>query len=95
MISPRLIILTLLAMIAFAGNSLLCRAALRDTGIDAASFTTLRLLSGVAMLWLLAVAAVAAGCRHPPCSPMQPAFPLPTGTSRRLPAHCCYSVPSR
>jgi drug/metabolite transporter (DMT)-like permease len=53
MISPRLIILTLLAMIAFAGNSLLCRAALRDTGIDAASFTTLRLLSGVAMLWLL------------------------------------------
>jgi len=53
MISPRLVILTLLAMIAFAGNSLLCRAALRDTGIDAASFTTLRVLSGAAMLWLL------------------------------------------
>jgi len=40
-------------MLAFAGNSLLCRAALRDTGIDAASFTTLRLVSGALVLWLL------------------------------------------
>jgi hypothetical protein len=37
---PRIIILTALAMIAFAGNSLLCRAALKHTAIDAASFTT-------------------------------------------------------
>lgn len=44
--------LTLLAMTAFAGNSLLCRAALKDTDIDAASFTTLRLLSGAFVLWL-------------------------------------------
>lgn len=44
--------LTLLAMIAFAGNSLLCRAALKGTAIDAASFTTLRLLSGALVLWL-------------------------------------------
>ena len=35
----RVFVLTLLAMIAFASNSLLCRAALRDTGIDAASFS--------------------------------------------------------
>lgn len=40
-------------MIAFAGNSLLCRAAFNQTGIDAASFTTIRLLSGAAVLWLL------------------------------------------
>jgi drug/metabolite transporter (DMT)-like permease len=45
--------LTALAMLAFAGNSLLCRLALKDTGIDAASFTTIRLVSGAAMLWLL------------------------------------------
>jgi len=49
----RLFTLTLLTMLAFAGNSLLCRAALRDTGIDAASFTTLRLVSGALVLWLL------------------------------------------
>jgi drug/metabolite transporter (DMT)-like permease len=40
-------------MIAFAGNSLLCRAALKDTGIDAASFATIRLVSGALMLGLV------------------------------------------
>ena len=50
----RIIVLTSLAMIAFAGNSLLCRAALKHTSIDAASFTTIRLLSGAVMLWLVA-----------------------------------------
>ena len=49
----RIIVLTSLAMIAFAGNSLLCRAALKHTSIDAASFTTIRLISGAIMLWLL------------------------------------------
>lgn len=49
----RPMILTALAMVAFAGNSLLCRAALKHTGIDAESFTTIRLLSGAVMLWLL------------------------------------------
>lgn len=48
----RIAALTLLAMIAFAGNSLLCRAALKQTEIDAASFTSIRLLSGVIILWL-------------------------------------------
>lgn len=46
-------ITTALAMIAFAGNSLLCRAAFKHTGIDAYSFTTIRLISGSVMLWLL------------------------------------------
>jgi len=49
----RLAVLTTLTMVAFAGNSLFCRMALKETGIDAASFTSLRLLSGAAMLWLL------------------------------------------
>ena len=40
-------------MLAFAGNSLLCRVALRETRIDAATFTLLRLASGAAVLWLL------------------------------------------
>jgi drug/metabolite transporter (DMT)-like permease len=40
-------------MIAFAGNSLLCRAALLHTSIDAASFTAIRLLSGAITLWLV------------------------------------------
>jgi drug/metabolite transporter (DMT)-like permease len=50
---PRVIFLTTLAMIAFAGNSLLCRTALKHTGIDAASFTAIRLISGALMLWLI------------------------------------------
>jgi drug/metabolite transporter (DMT)-like permease len=49
----RIIILTSLAMLAFAGNSLLCRLALKNTGIDAASFTSIRLISAAAALWLL------------------------------------------
>ena len=53
MSSLRVTALTSLAMIAFAGNSLFCRAALKHTAIDAASFTTIRLLSGALMLWLL------------------------------------------
>ena len=46
----RTALLTTLAMLAFAGNSLLCRLALRDTGIDAASFTAIRLGSGALIL---------------------------------------------
>lgn len=49
----RIVLLTTLAMLAFAGNSLLCRAALHHTNIDAASFTTIRLISGALMLWLV------------------------------------------
>ncbi|PKO84342.1 MAG: EamA family transporter [Betaproteobacteria bacterium HGW-Betaproteobacteria-11] len=49
----RTVLLTALTMLAFAGNSLLCRLALKDTAIDAASFTTVRLVSGALALWLL------------------------------------------
>jgi drug/metabolite transporter (DMT)-like permease len=53
--SSRLALLTALALFAFAGNSLLCRLALRGGGIDAASFTAIRLASGALMLALLVV----------------------------------------
>ncbi|WP_395054667.1 DMT family transporter [Polaromonas sp.] len=49
----RLLVCVCLAMAAFAGNSLLCRMALKHTAIDAASFTAVRLVSGACMLWLL------------------------------------------
>src|SRR5207245_8842951 len=51
----RVFVLTLLAMTAFAGNSLLCRQALKRTTIDAASFTFIRILSGAVALWLIVV----------------------------------------
>lgn len=51
--SARAFVLTVLAMVAFAANSLLCREALRSTGMDPATFTAIRLLSGAAMLGLL------------------------------------------
>jgi len=49
----RIFILTLLAMIAFASNSLLCRAALKGSSIDPATFTFVRIFSGAVALWLL------------------------------------------
>ncbi|MBD1846586.1 DMT family transporter [Cyanobacteria bacterium FACHB-63] len=53
-LSPsRIMLLTILAMLAFAGNSLLCRIALKHTEIDAVSFTSIRLISGALMLWLI------------------------------------------
>ena len=49
-------LLLALAMLAFAGNSLLCRVALKGGAIDAASFTSVRLVSGAitlaALVWL-------------------------------------------
>jgi drug/metabolite transporter (DMT)-like permease len=50
----RIGLLTTAAMAAFAANSLLCRAALGDHRIDAASFTTIRIVSGALVLLALA-----------------------------------------
>jgi drug/metabolite transporter (DMT)-like permease len=47
------LLLAVLALLAFAGNSLLCRLALKHTGIDPASFTGVRILSGALTLWLI------------------------------------------
>lgn len=49
----RLVVFIALAMLAFAGNSLLCRLALKSNSIDPASFTTIRLISGALVLWLI------------------------------------------
>jgi drug/metabolite transporter (DMT)-like permease len=45
--------LTVAALVAFAANSVLCRLALRETSIDAATFSTIRILSGAATLLLV------------------------------------------
>ncbi len=47
--------LTVLALVAFAANTVLCRLALHDDSIDAASFSTIRLASGALALWLIVV----------------------------------------
>ena len=47
--------LTATALVAFAGNSLLCRMALGTAAIDAASFSTIRLISGAVCLSIIAV----------------------------------------
>ncbi|MDQ6957195.1 MAG: DMT family transporter [Mariprofundaceae bacterium] len=44
---------TIVALIAFAANSVLCRLALDVYQMDAGGFTTLRLLSGAIILWAL------------------------------------------
>lgn len=49
----KIAVLTVLAMVAFAGNSILCRIALKHTSIDAASFTSIRIVSGAVILWAI------------------------------------------
>ena len=44
---------TVLTLFAFAGNSVLCRLALGENAIDAASFTVIRLLSGIVVLAII------------------------------------------
>ncbi|MGF1705341.1 DMT family transporter [Enterovibrio baiacu] len=47
------IVMAGLALLFFAANSVLCRMALANTNIDPASFTSIRLASGAAMLFFL------------------------------------------
>ncbi len=49
----RIFVLTLLAMIAFASNSLLCRAALKESSLDPATFTLVRIFSAAVALCLI------------------------------------------
>jgi len=49
----RTALLILVTMIAFAGNSVLCRMALKHTTMDAATFTSIRLVSGAVVLGLM------------------------------------------
>lgn len=46
-------LLTAVAMMAFSANSLLCRMALRETNLDAATFTAIRIASGALVLFPL------------------------------------------
>lgn len=55
-LSARTALLTAIAMIAFAANSLLCRLALGAGEIDAASFTTIRVVAGALTLVLISLA---------------------------------------
>jgi drug/metabolite transporter (DMT)-like permease len=48
------VLLTILALIAFAANSVICRLALGEATIDPASYTAIRLTSGAITLWLIA-----------------------------------------
>ena len=64
---PLTLLLTFAAMTAFAGNSLLARAALAGGGIDAASFTAIRLIAGaLALAALLLLQRGRAGLRDLP-----------------------------
>lgn len=50
------LVATIVALVAFAGNSLLCRLALRPGGIDPATFTGVRLVAGAIVLLAIVVA---------------------------------------
>jgi drug/metabolite transporter (DMT)-like permease len=52
-ITPRTLVLATLALVGFAGNSLLCRAAIGAGRIDPTSFTAWRFCSGAVVLLLL------------------------------------------
>lgn len=52
-VDVRTVMLTVFALIAFASNSLLTRLALGDRQIDAATFTSIRLVAGAVMLALI------------------------------------------
>jgi len=58
-------LLTAIAMVAFAANSLLCRLALGEGLIDAASFATVRVISGAVVLSLIMLPRWRAGQRSP------------------------------
>ena len=51
--NTRTVLLGLMALVAFAANSILTRAALASTTIDPVQFTAIRITSGALMLWLI------------------------------------------
>jgi drug/metabolite transporter (DMT)-like permease len=51
--NTRTAFLTVLALISFAANSVLCRLALEEPAIDPASYTAVRLITGAITLWLI------------------------------------------
>ena len=63
-----IILLTTFALIAFAANSIICRMALGNEAVDPASFTTVRLVSGAVVLWLIVKASPGGKPGRPPGS---------------------------
>ncbi len=51
--APRIVLLTVVSLVAFAGNSVLARLALTRTAIDPGSFTSIRLIAGAMVLFLI------------------------------------------
>lgn len=68
-LTPRVGALTFAALVSFALNSLLCRAALEAGLIDAMSFTATRLGSGAVVLLLIATGSAARVPKAPPVPP--------------------------
>jgi len=80
--APGILLLTILTMVFFAGNSLLCRAALRHTGLDPASFTAIRILSAALTTW--AIVRLRSGPARPIFKP-PPTFPFLESQCQRAP----------
>ena len=53
--APKAILLVVVALACFAGNSILCRLSLAERAIDAASFTSIRIVSGALALLVLSI----------------------------------------
>ena len=94
-----------LALLAFAGNSLLCRLALVTTDIGPGRFTALRLLAGALTLMLIVALRgdrgalswqrAAAGRRLGPCCSTPAVSATPTAWCPPPRARCCSSGPCR
>ncbi len=78
----RLVGLTVAALIGFAANSILCRLALGTRRIDAASFTTVRVVAGALALVLLVRLAARRGALRP----------APSGSWRGAAALFAYAI---
>ena len=93
--AQRTLVLTALAMVAFAANSVLCRLALREGAIDAASFTAVRLVSGAVALGLIlllrdrSVKAMATQGNQGAALALLPGSRWPTLNLPRALAPCC------
>ncbi|MEN8247064.1 MAG: DMT family transporter [Thermodesulfobacteriota bacterium] len=60
------VLLTTFALVAFAANSIICRMALGNDAIDPASFSTIRLVSGAVVLWVIVKATLRGNTgKHP------------------------------
>ena len=55
----KILLYTIIALLAFSGNSVLCRLALGENAIDATTFTAIRLLSGIVFLAIILKATTA------------------------------------